>query len=200
MGGPCWLIRPENDNSYGLATSRLQAPACTDNFQIITFTYQGQEWQSVEQCYQASKFNDNKAREQMRLELPQDEDSRVYGMHVWRLGNNMGSPVRPDWDKVKVDLMFDICWAKYASNPNLQRDLLQTGDCTIEGSASTGWVHPVLGSQNWSYWNGIIQMRCRAMLQLGQQQQDDDKGSSSEASLILSELASKFDEYRDGYS
>jgi hypothetical protein len=40
MGGPCVL------------ESGADAPACTDNFQVMPFTFNGQEWQSCEQCYQ----------------------------------------------------------------------------------------------------------------------------------------------------
>ena len=42
MGGPCTL------------GSTATAPACTDNFQVAPFTYNGKLWQSVEQCYQVS--------------------------------------------------------------------------------------------------------------------------------------------------
>jgi hypothetical protein len=34
--------------------SGTAAPACTDNFQVMTFTFDGKEWQSCEQCYQVS--------------------------------------------------------------------------------------------------------------------------------------------------
>lgn len=42
MGGPCTL------------GSTATAPACTDNFQVAPFIYNGKLWQSVEQCYQVS--------------------------------------------------------------------------------------------------------------------------------------------------
>ena len=43
-------------------------------------------------------------------------------------------------------------------NPDLQKDLLETGDLEILGGAST-W--------QWSKWNGLIQMKIRDLLQQG---------------------------------
>ncbi len=40
MGGPCLL------------ESGAHAPACTDNFQVARFNFDGKEWDSCEQCYQ----------------------------------------------------------------------------------------------------------------------------------------------------
>ena len=45
MGGPCLLSGPG-------AARKVLGPACTDNFQIVAFTFQGRSWHSVEQCYQ----------------------------------------------------------------------------------------------------------------------------------------------------
>ena len=42
MGGPCLL------------ESGARAPACTDNFQVARFKFDGKEWESCEQCYQVS--------------------------------------------------------------------------------------------------------------------------------------------------
>ena len=51
--------------------------------------------------------------------------------------------------------MFLVNAAKYISNPDLQRELLDTGDQEIIGGAST-W--------QWSKWNGLIQMKIRDLL------------------------------------
>ena len=50
MGGPCVL------------ESGADAPACTDNFQVMPFTFNGQEWQSCEQCYQVCRTRPRSCR------------------------------------------------------------------------------------------------------------------------------------------
>ena len=63
-----------------------------------------------------------------------------------------------EWENLKVEIMFLVNAAKYNSNPDLQKELLETGDLEIRGGAST-W--------QWSKWNGLIQMKIRDLLQQG---------------------------------
>jgi predicted NAD-dependent protein-ADP-ribosyltransferase YbiA (DUF1768 family) len=44
MGGPCIL------------ESGSAAPACTDNFQVAPFKFNGEQWLSCEQCYQVGQL------------------------------------------------------------------------------------------------------------------------------------------------
>ena len=63
MGGPCKLLVPgQRLKKYG--------PACTDNFQVKPFLFEGLEWQSCEQAYQGYKFNSPESREAIRLIVP----------------------------------------------------------------------------------------------------------------------------------
>ena len=82
------------------------------------------------------------------------ETGSMYGHRVWRLGQRLSGIVL-DWEKKKVEIMFLVNAAKYSSNPDLQRELLDTGDQEIIGGAST-W--------QWSKWNGLIQMKIRDLL------------------------------------
>ena len=81
----------------------------------------------------------------------------MYGHRVWRLGQRLRGMVL-DWENLKVEMMFLVNAAKYSSNPDLQKDLLETGELEIIGGAST-W--------QWSKWNGLIQMKIRDLLQQG---------------------------------
>ena len=192
MGGPCWFLIQEG-NSTTTEPRRERAPACTDNFQYVAFQYKGKQWMSVEQCYQAQKFPDEKIQEQFRLCLKMSEKESDYehGMKLWQMGNRFTkSAVNKEWDKVKVDTMFDICWAKLESNPKMQVELLETtGSYPIEGHHSTGWRHPTLGTQNWSYWNGLIQMKCREMCKPAEKRNHE----------FLQEADAMFKKYREGY-
>jgi len=63
MGGPCLLLDPNS-------AKKVVGPACTDNFQIIPFSFLGKTWHSVEQCYQAQKFPEGSdSRGKLLLEL-----------------------------------------------------------------------------------------------------------------------------------
>ena len=75
------------------------------------------------------------------------------------------------WDNLKVEMMFLVNAAKYNSNPDLQKDLLETGDLEITGGAST-W--------QWSKWNGLIQMKIRDLLQQGVNLEEVKKNAHGE--------------------
>ena len=81
----------------------------------------------------------------------------MYGHRVWRLGQRLTGMIL-GWENIKVEMMFLVNAAKYTSNPDLQKDLLETGDLEILGGAST-W--------QWSKWNGLIQMKIRDLLKQG---------------------------------
>lgn len=189
MGGPCYLIYGDEPNDSG-EKFRTRGPPCTDNFQYVKFQFQGKEWHSVEQCFQAVKFPDTAIQEGIRLTLKRspDETDGEHGHRVWREGRRFSS-IRPDWDRVKIDLMYEICLAKVMCNPQLQEELLQTGNATIEGGLSTGWNHPTMKHQSWTYWNGIIQMRVREMIKPVEKRRTD----------FLKHVEELFKKYREGY-
>jgi predicted NAD-dependent protein-ADP-ribosyltransferase YbiA (DUF1768 family) len=152
MGGPCYLKS---------GVHFMQAPPCTDNFQVIDFFFPvgtSDCWHSVEQCFQAQKFNDPTYRKHIQESHPKlDESDASYGHYVWNLGQSK-HPIRSDWEEVKVELMYQIVCAKYAANSSLCRELLSTGNVELFGNRST-W--------QWSKWNGLIQMFIRSHLQRG---------------------------------
>ena len=65
MGGPCFLLNGTTDDT-------VQGPPATDNFQIVPFEFDGDTWHSVEQCYQACKYqaSDPFMRESLRHMTP----------------------------------------------------------------------------------------------------------------------------------
>jgi len=163
MGGPCHLVTCKGKQRKGRCTDR-QALACTDNFQIRPFVFNGSEWFSVEQCYQAMKFTNRGMRDRLRLTKPKPkEDDTTYSLRLWDMGQRKAA-IRPDWDSAKVNMMYRIVAAKYAQHADLRADLLSTGDGEIVGCASTSWKTKSGKSENWSTWNGIIQMRIREEL------------------------------------
>jgi predicted NAD-dependent protein-ADP-ribosyltransferase YbiA (DUF1768 family) len=161
MGGPCFKVIPAPSLDGSSTTNRQKkvlGPACTDNFQIMKFTHHGQDWWSVEQCYQALKFSGD-MRETIQQTLPHaGETGSSYGMRVWRLGQR-GRDMVLVWEEKKLEVMFLVNLAKYECNPDLQNELVdETGELELVGGPST-W--------EWSKWNGLIQMKIRSMVKEG---------------------------------
>lgn len=85
------------------------------------------DYPSVEHAYQAAKTTDLEWRKRIRSAESPGEAKR--------LGRQL--PLRADWEKIKLDVMFSLVWQKFAcglGNP-LPEKLLATGDAElIEGN------------------------------------------------------------------
>lgn len=155
MGGPCYIL---------VDGKKVVAPPATDTFQIMPFEYplgSGEKWWSVEQCYQAQKFDPHsKSYRQIKESAPlAGQSAYEFGMAVWRMGQRSPGNIREDWEDVKVTLMYLINCAKYATHPKLQEDLVAaTGNHVIMGAPS---------SWDWSLWNGRIQTLIRNKIAQG---------------------------------
>lgn len=63
-----------------------------------------------------------------------------------RMGRRVS--LRPDWEEVKFDIMYEICKAKFTQNQSYKENLLKTGDAElIEGN---DW-----GDKIWGQVDGI---------------------------------------------
>lgn len=58
--------------------------------------------------------------------------------------------LRPDWELVKDDIMYEICWHKFADNPAMREKLVGTGDATL---IEETWWHD-------TYWGICTCPRC----------------------------------------
>jgi predicted NAD-dependent protein-ADP-ribosyltransferase YbiA (DUF1768 family) len=122
------------------------------------FSYLDSEWFSVEQAFQAIKFPDGSiARLEIHGTAPETgESDEEYGLRVWLLGQPRGdSTMRDDWEQEKVKVMLLLNLAKYASDANLQDELVATDGFSIEAKGSTA---------NWKYWNECTQIWIRQIL------------------------------------
>eukprot|EP01036_Dinobryon_divergens_P031903 gene31903-41393_t len=164
MGGPCFIVNEDGEKRVG--------PPATDNFQIFPFSFRGSRWFSAEQCYQAMKFPEGSKQHTLIRNLqPQVGESEWdYGIKVWQCGQNLNEIVR-NWGATKVEMMYLVNCAKYACNPVLQQQLLDTGDKRIVGMQST-W--------EWEKWNGLIQMLIRQKLKEGVDLQSIETVTSKE--------------------
>lgn len=215
MGGPCYLlveqplpataaappgldsevagVRVAFEPTAAPPRKRTIGPPCTDNFQIAPFPFDGDEWQSVEQCYQACKYLKTtpagaSGRQRIQQMLPHaGETDHSHGMRVWRAGSS--ADLRSDWDAVKVEVMLRACRAKLLANEGLRRELLATGEAQITGAPSTSWTGASGKGHSWTNWNGKVQMILREELR------QQAAGGGPQSALYV-ELRKAFDEYR----
>lgn len=121
------------------------------NFYVAPVVYQGIRFENNEAAFQAAK-----CPERMR------DFCGISPQAAKRLGRRV--ELRPDWEAVKYDVMYQVCKAKFTQNPGLRNKLLATGDAElVEGNT---W-----GDQVWGVCKGVgennlgkILMRVRSEL------------------------------------
>jgi ribA/ribD-fused uncharacterized protein len=105
------------------------------NFYVAPVVYQGIRFENNEAAFQAAK-----CPERMR------DFCGLNPQAAKRLGRRV--ELRPDWESVKYDVMYQVCKAKFTQNPNLLERLLATGDAElVEGNT---W-----GDQVWGVCKGV---------------------------------------------
>ena len=92
------------------------------NFYSAPVEYQGYRFKNNEAAFQAAKCPERML----------DFCNLTPRLAKW-LGRKV--PLRPDWELVKYDVMYEVCMAKFTQNPDLLSKLLATGDVElIEGN------------------------------------------------------------------
>ncbi|CAE7355128.1 unnamed protein product [Symbiodinium natans] len=89
---------------------------------------------------------------------------------------------------MQVELMYRINLAKFLQHPDLQKDLLSTGECDMVGAGSTSWKTKSGAMVNWSLWNGRIQMRVREELRPAAERRQE----------VLEAMVKEFEDYLQG--
>ena len=93
------------------------------NFYPAPVSYMGQLYANSEAAFQAQKSIS--AQEQQRFCI-----FRMHNpMEAKKLGRKL--QLRPDWNKVKLRYMYEICMCKFMQNPNLREALLATGSSEL---------------------------------------------------------------------
>ena len=123
------------------------------NFFSASVTYDGITYQYNEAAFQSAKVLDKSVREKFSMLDP--SSAKRKGRHV---------QLRHDWEKVKFDIMYEICKAKFSQNAELKDKLLATGDEYLEEGNT--WGDRIWGTVNGKGQNnlGKILMRVREEL------------------------------------
>lgn len=94
------------------------------NFYDKPVTYGGITYANNEAAFQAQKVLDDAIKQKFTNLEP--NEAKKLGRKV---------KLRPDWEEVKDDIMYQIVKAKFEQNPDLRRKLLATGNQElIEGN------------------------------------------------------------------
>jgi ribA/ribD-fused uncharacterized protein len=91
------------------------------NFYTSEIKIDGKTYPTVEHYFQACKATNEEDHEKVRLAKTPDETKE--------LGNSI--KIRPDWEKIKYDVMRKGIYEKFTQNIELKVILLTTGDLTI---------------------------------------------------------------------
>ena len=94
------------------------------NFHQRSFEFEGRTYPSSEHAFQAAKT------------LQDHEKDGIAGAFTPSLAKRLGRHVklRPDWEKIKIDVMRSVLQAKF-SDKTLRKKLLETGDMElVEGN------------------------------------------------------------------
>lgn len=100
-----------------------QPYGCFSNFSPHPIQIQGRSWQTVEHYYQAQKFVGSEDEQLICVirEAPTP-------MEAAALGRDRTRKLRPDWEQVKSQVMWQGVLTKFLTHPDIQSILLGTGD------------------------------------------------------------------------
>jgi NAD+ synthase len=95
--------------------------AFLSNFYNAPVTYDGIAYSNNEAAFQAQKCTDDTVKAMF---------ANLNPSQAKRLGRSV--QLRPDWELVKYDVMYEICKAKFEQNEDLRDLLIATGDAYLE--------------------------------------------------------------------
>jgi ribA/ribD-fused uncharacterized protein len=93
------------------------------NFAAYPIVLASKRWPTSEHYFQAQKFSDVALRERIR--------KAKSPMIAARLGRDRSTPLRRDWESIKVGVMTDAVFAKFSQHQDLGELLLGTGDALL---------------------------------------------------------------------
>lgn len=90
------------------------------NFALYPIRLKGQTWPTSEHYFQAQKFTDATYRNKIR--------KARSPMKAAEMGRSRRIRIRPNWDHMRDQVMYEALKAKFSQHPELKALLLSTGD------------------------------------------------------------------------
>lgn len=142
------------------------------NFWLAKFEWDGVIWPSTECAYQAAKANDKTIYEHFAKMSPGESKRAGKGSFTIEDPVNKTKRVqkftlRADWEQVKVQIMYEVVYAKFSQNEHLKKLLLDTGNALLEEGNTWGdriWGVSPPGSGNGRNELGKVLMLVRSQL------------------------------------
>ena len=128
------------------------------NFWPCRIEFEGQVFPTTEHAYQAGKTFSKKEREQFT--------TVVAPVLTAGQAKKAGAKVtlRPDWRHINIDLMRELNFQKFSTNPELKEKLLATGDAVLEEGNTWGDTFWGICNGAGENWLGKVLMEVREEL------------------------------------
>lgn len=126
------------------------------NFYHAPIYHDGIRFTHNEHAFQASKTFSRKTRIAI---------SKIAECHAAKAFGRSIDPLRPDWEEIKEEVMFQICLTKFVSHPELRKRLINTGNAILK--EGNNWGDKYWGVVEGKGRNalGMILMKIRTLLQ-----------------------------------
>jgi len=126
------------------------------NFASSPIVLEAQVWQTVEHYFQASKFEDFRIGDAIRL-MKSPMDAAMEG-------RNRANKLKSNWEEIKNGVMYKGLTAKFKQNPKLKKLLLETANMTIIEHTANDSYWADGGDGSGTNMLGILLMRVREEL------------------------------------
>jgi ribA/ribD-fused uncharacterized protein len=106
--------------------------ACLPNSAWSPFIIRGVQYPSVEHYFQASKFTPHSPGDV--AEILASPPRRAV-----EIGRDPARPLRQDWDKIRVNVMYEGLLAKFTQHPQMLQALVRDGSPNCHGASDLFW-------------------------------------------------------------
>lgn len=155
------------------------------NFYKAPVTIEGLEWPTTEHYFQAQKFVGHPHAERIRTVSSCTQCKK--------LGQVRTVPMRSDWEKVKHDVMYTACLAKFTQHASLKKILLSTGNALLVEHTRNDkyWGDGGDGSGKNMLGKTLVRVRDTLRSQEGIQGEDQAEGAEAAAAMASSTATRK---------